>query len=218
MELSMIYEIIGYIASILVAISLLMTSILRLRLINIVGAIVFVIYGLLIGAYPVALVNFIIVLINLYQLYRLYNLKDQFSLLNVAADDPYLQRFLSYHHDDIQQVYPTFARADVTDEQADMIVFILRNMLPVGLFIAQYRQQGQALIQLDFVIRDYRDFKVGRYLYHDNANFFHQRQIKQLISYPGNALHQTYLERMGFKRDLTTSDRALYQLSIDDLA
>ena len=40
-------ELIGYLASFLVAISLLMVSIVKLRLINLAGSIVFIIYGFL---------------------------------------------------------------------------------------------------------------------------------------------------------------------------
>jgi len=64
----MIYEIIGYTASALVAISLMMSSIVKLRVINLIGAALFTLYGLLIGAYPVAVLNFSIVLIDLYYL------------------------------------------------------------------------------------------------------------------------------------------------------
>jgi hypothetical protein len=69
MDFLSVYEIIGYIASILVAVSLMMSSILKLRVINLIGAACFTVYGLLIDAYPVAVVNFIIVLIDLYYLY-----------------------------------------------------------------------------------------------------------------------------------------------------
>ena len=68
MDSSMIYEIIGYSASALVAISLMMRSIVKLRVINLIGAALFSLYGLLIGAYPVAVLNFTIVLIDLYYL------------------------------------------------------------------------------------------------------------------------------------------------------
>ena len=71
MDLSFAYEIIGYFASVLVAISLMMSSILKLRVINLLGAALFTLYGLLIGAYPVAVMNFFIVLIDLYYLREL---------------------------------------------------------------------------------------------------------------------------------------------------
>lgn len=64
-------EWIGYLASILIVISLMMTNI--LRIINTIGCVTFVVYGLLVGAYPVALSNFAIILINMYNLYKLKN-------------------------------------------------------------------------------------------------------------------------------------------------
>jgi len=63
-------EWIGYLASILI--TMFMKEIFKLRFINLMGCILFVIYGLIIGAYPVAIANAIIVFINLYYLYKLF--------------------------------------------------------------------------------------------------------------------------------------------------
>lgn len=68
-------EWVGYAASIMIAISLLMTDVIKLRLLNTVGCLLFVIYGFIVGAYPVAVANLAIILINLYHLYKLYNAK-----------------------------------------------------------------------------------------------------------------------------------------------
>lgn len=67
---STLIEWIGYLASILITISMFMKEIFKLRFINLMGCILFVIYGLIIGAYPVAIANAIIVFINLYYLYK----------------------------------------------------------------------------------------------------------------------------------------------------
>jgi len=64
-------EWIGYAASIVIAISLTMTAIVPLRIINSIGCLLFVVYGLYLKAYPVALANGVIVLINIYNLYKL---------------------------------------------------------------------------------------------------------------------------------------------------
>ena len=64
-------EWIGYAASIVIAISLTMTAIVPLRIINSIGCLLFVVYGLYLEAYPVALANAVIVLINIYNLYKL---------------------------------------------------------------------------------------------------------------------------------------------------
>jgi hypothetical protein len=64
-------EWIGYAASITVVISLTMTAIVKLRIINSIGCLLFVVYGLYVKAYPVALANAVIVLINIHNLYKL---------------------------------------------------------------------------------------------------------------------------------------------------
>ncbi len=62
------FETLGYVASIFVAASLTMRSLTRLRVINLVGSLLFTAYGLIISAYPVAVVNAFIVLVNVYYL------------------------------------------------------------------------------------------------------------------------------------------------------
>ncbi|EJP28390.1 bacterial inner membrane domain protein [Haemophilus sputorum HK 2154] len=64
-------ELLGYIATFLVAVSFLCKSMTRLRAINALGATLFVIYSLIISAYPVALLNAFLVCVNLYQLWLL---------------------------------------------------------------------------------------------------------------------------------------------------
>lgn len=59
-------EILGYVATIIVAISFLMKDVLKLRCVNSIGCLCFVLYGVLIGAIPVALLNGLIVAINAY--------------------------------------------------------------------------------------------------------------------------------------------------------
>ena len=62
-------ELLGYLATFFVAVSFL--SIVHLRVVNAIGAILFVIYSLIIKSYPVALLNAFLFFVNLYQLYRL---------------------------------------------------------------------------------------------------------------------------------------------------
>ncbi len=69
---AMNWEWVGYLASLLVAISLMMANIKKLRWWNLIGSALFVVYGVAITAYPVALVNLFIVLINIYYLTKIY--------------------------------------------------------------------------------------------------------------------------------------------------
>ncbi len=65
------YDILGYLASAFVVVSLLTSNIKHLRYLNMIGCILFVIYGVLISAYPVAIMNAIAFLINIYHLRKL---------------------------------------------------------------------------------------------------------------------------------------------------
>ena len=68
-------EWVGYAASIMIAISLIMTDIVKLRIINTIGCILFAIYGFTVKAYPVAIINTFIVFVNAYYLYKFYKEK-----------------------------------------------------------------------------------------------------------------------------------------------
>lgn len=194
MELSFLYELIGYAGSILVAVSLMMKSLVRLRLINLVGAIIFVIYGLLIGAIPVVFLNGLILSINIYNLWQMWRQKDYFTLMEVAADSAYLRHFLEFYRRKILEIFPTYLFKPKADQ---VVVFVLRNMVPVGVLIV--KPDGEAAqIFLDFVIPGYRDFRAGKFLFEESADFFRQKGIKRLVSDPGAARHVVYLRRMGF--------------------
>jgi len=55
---------------VVVIISMLQKNVEKLRIINTISCIMFVIYGFLIGAYPVIVLNSIVILINLYKLFK----------------------------------------------------------------------------------------------------------------------------------------------------
>ncbi|PIE45015.1 MAG: uroporphyrinogen decarboxylase [Gammaproteobacteria bacterium] len=67
----MFQEIIGYLASAFIVSSLLMGNMRRLRYVNMVGCVLFVIYGLILPAYPVAIMNAVAALINFIHLIKL---------------------------------------------------------------------------------------------------------------------------------------------------
>ena len=69
-------EMIGYLGSILVLVSMLMSSVVKLRVINTIGSGIFAAYALMIHSYPTALMNGALVGINIYNLVKL-NQRDQ---------------------------------------------------------------------------------------------------------------------------------------------
>lgn len=60
----MFVELIGYLASIVILIGFTFKGESKIRTINMIGSLLFIVYGLLIKAYPVALLNALTILVN----------------------------------------------------------------------------------------------------------------------------------------------------------
>lgn len=63
-------EIFGYLGTALVLLSMMMTSINKLRILNITGSVISMIYSSVVSAWPVAFLNFGMIIINVVQLVR----------------------------------------------------------------------------------------------------------------------------------------------------
>ena len=61
-------EIFGYMGTALILISMMMTSVTKLRCINIAGSLISMIYAIIVGAYPVVFLNAGLIIINALQL------------------------------------------------------------------------------------------------------------------------------------------------------
>ena len=194
-------DIIGYSGSFLIALSLSMKSISRLRRINLIGASTFAVYGLLVQAYPVFVLNGFISAVDIYYLLQMRKQKDYFELLPIRTNEsPFLLRFLEYHANDIKYFFPEF-KFDARKNY--LIAFVLRNLLPVSLFIAEKKESETLQICLDFSIPAYRDRQNAHYLYHRDQEFFKDLNYRFLITYSDVAAHQKYLIKLGFQKDVS---------------
>ncbi len=63
-------EIFGYLGTALVMLSMMMTSMKRLRIFNMAGSVISAIYAIAMNTWPVVLLNLGLILINLFQLVR----------------------------------------------------------------------------------------------------------------------------------------------------
>ena len=211
METTLIYELIGYLASILVAISLMMSAIVKLRIVNMIGAFTFSVYGILIGSIPVAAMNGFIVLINIYYLVQIYKDKDFFRLLRIHGESEYLKEFLNFHRESIHTFQPDFT----VSKNHNFTLFVLRNMIPAGLVLGNLDENGKLAIDLDYVIPDYRDFKIGNYLFNDKVDYFINQGVRTITTPAGSKAHNYYLEKVGFAR--STTDSGQYQQKLTEL-
>ncbi|MGO1368601.1 MAG: hypothetical protein ACTHVE_00265 [Senegalia sp. (in: firmicutes)] len=190
-------EWIGYLASFTVLISLLMSSLVKLRWINLVGSSIFVIYGVLIKAYPVAIMNLGIVLIDIYYLHKMYTSKDYFKFLPITLKSDYFNYFLDFYKEDILNYFPT-TKFDL--DNAVVNIYILRNMIPASVFVASKYDENTLKIELDYAIPEYRDFKIGNYLFEEKKQYFLDKGYNRFISISQNKKHDNYLNAMGFTK------------------
>jgi hypothetical protein len=206
MDSNLTVEIVGYVASGLIIFSILQKSILRLRLVGLAGAVVFLIYAISIGAYPIAVLNVIAAGIHIWYLRKLITRKGEvFRILHVFPESRYLLDFLDFHRNEIQGHFqPDF----VYEPDANQVTaFVLRDMVPAGLFIGQQRDDGTFQVHLDFVIPQYRDFKIGKFVYSYDSELLSGIDPSTVWAEACNRDHAKYLTRMGFTECPSTPGR-----------
>ena len=192
--LTRMIEVVGYLGSALVVTSLLMTRILRLRVISLMGAAAFLAYGVLIGSVPIIITNIVIVIINVTYLWRATQIKEWFSLLEVRPESKYLEEFLQFHHEDILVYQPDW-NGEVAD--SDLTVLVLRDMQPAMAIVGAVTNASMEL-RLDYAIPRFRDYRMGRFLHDSNAEFFVERNITTITASGQTKKHVRYLRKMGF--------------------
>lgn len=200
-------QLLGYAASALIVTSMLMRSIVRLRMINLLGAATFAVYGFLIGAYPVGVLNLLTTTINIVQLVRLQRRKEIFRVIEISQDSPYLRYFLDFQAEDIRRFFPKFHY-----ERADngIVLLVLRDLIPAGMLLGRI-DDATLTVDLDYVVPQYRDLKVGRYLFIDEAEFFRRRGVTRIVSFADTEAHAEYLRRIGFQ---AAGDGRTFRLSV----
>ena len=189
-------ELVGYVASALVVASLAMTSVVRLRAISLAGSLAFLAYGLLIGSIPIVATNVAIVCLNAWFLWRELGGGRDLGAIIVPPDSPFLLDFLHHHEEDIRNFQPEYDPA----VQAGFAIVLTRDGLPAGVVLGE--RDGDVLdITLDYVLRAYRDSRLGRWLYGPGARVLRPAGITRLTAAAALESHSSYLVRVGFVRD-----------------
>jgi len=185
----------GYTASAIIALSMTMSSIVKFRWINLVGALIFSTYGFFIDAIPVMALNGFIATVDIFYLYRIYSKKELFSTLEVRGDNKYLLKFLDFHNNEIQKFFPGFS---YNPEKNTISFFVLRNMNVAGIFLA-HREDGHTLkVGLDYVVPQYRDYKNGHFIYHRLRDRFLKDGFEKVVVRSNIRRHSKYLKKLGF--------------------
>jgi len=209
----MYIEALGYLASILILISLIMSSTKKLRWINLFGSLSFVAYAVLTETYPVAVLNFFTALANIYYLYKIYTNQAYFNILKIQKNNEYIEYFIDHNREDLKKFHQDI-KIDFRD--AEYSFYILRDIMPVGVFVANPYDENTLKVELDYVIPSYRDFKAGKYIYDKNKEIFLDKGYQKLITFSDNLSHDKYLVKMGFEKIDESDQNRTYLLKLND--
>lgn len=191
--MDIVYEIIGYAGTALVLTSMMMTSVVKLRIINAAGSLASLIYAIAIGSWPVVFLNASLLVINIAQLIRLNRVKVTFNHKQIGAQEMALQHFLSCYEKDIRIYFPDF---EPTIPPHAQVHVVYREAAPVGVLIG-IRNEEQLEVILDYATPQYRDCSIAAYLFQR----LKELGVKTVIAESETKAHITYLHKMGFVGD-----------------
>ena len=182
-----------------------MSNIKTLRIINLIGALIFTVYGVIIQSYPVIALDSFIVITDIYYLFKMTSQKDYFNINDTLTPDVFfVSKFLEYYKEDIRNFFPTFEMSTINNPK---IILISRNLNPVGMFIYEEKKEEKTIkIHLDYAIAKYRDLK--------NSSFVFSQKSKELIENGFTTFevisptpqHKKYLKKIGFQ----SSEKNIY--------
>lgn len=187
-------EMIGYLGSALVVVSMLMSSVVKLRVINTIGSGIFAAYALMIHSYPTALMNGFLIGINVYNLVKLTQKNRSYDLVEGTQGEGLLRYLLDYYREDIRTYFPDFS----ADSGADRVYIVCCNGEPAGVLLGTDNGQGTLQVLLDYSTPTYRDCSIGAYLYSKLPS-----KGVHTLAFAGKETkdHAAYLTKMGFVKE-----------------
>lgn len=196
------WEVIGWIGTALVVISMLQTRITRLRLINLVGCVVTVVYAAALGLFPVLALNVVLALIQVWNLWKLWHTRHDPSVYRavaVAPDSELVAHFVAQHAEDMQAVFPHFvaptsgAAGSGAERTPDVGFVVIHGDTLAGLVLAR-REGDVAVLDVDYVIPTYRDLTPGEFVFH-RSGVWDRLGVRRVRSTPDGP---DYYEKVGF--------------------
>ncbi len=193
MPVETLVELFGYLGSTMVVVSMLMSSVIKLRVINTVGSVISGTYALIIGSFPLALMNICLVIINVYNLRKLLVTKQQYDLVKCGADDAVVDYFLTHYAQDILLYFPQLCE---DARRMDAVYMVLCNADPAGVLLAREGGNGIMEAVVEYTTPKYRDCSVGKFLYAALA----AEGVREIVVHKTSEKHKAYLNKMGYER------------------
>jgi hypothetical protein len=169
---------IGYAASLCLIIALLVNHDLKFRWFTALGNIFFICYALFLFAIPVLITNSILLSINIYYLLKIYRKKESFDLAEFSSEEKLPKKYLQFYKEDIADYFPAFREQQLNN---NLNFVVTRDLAVANIFSARVSPNGDALVDLNYTIQKFRDYKVGSYIFEKEKDFLHSKGVKRIV-------------------------------------
>lgn len=190
--MDLLIEIFGYVGSVLVVVSMLMSSVVKLRVINLIGSVISGAYALIIGSFPLALMNACLIVINLWNLKKLIFVKLNYDLVVCGTGDAALAHFLDHYSQDIQVYFPGFRYSAA---KVDTAYLVFCEAEPAGVLLGNREEDGTIRVALDYTTPTYRDCSIGKFMF----SVLPGEGVNRLATARPSEKHRPYLEKVGYE-------------------
>jgi hypothetical protein len=192
-------DVIGWAGSALLVWSLLQARILRLRLLNLLGCLVLVVFNGTLRVWPMVGLNVVLAAINLWYLRSLLATRHDeraYQVVEVGTGDEFLAHVLRVHAADIARFNPRFRAGDGGPDRSAFLV--LHGDEVVGVVLIRAAAPDVAQVELDYVTQRFRDFTPGEFVYR-RSRLLTDRGFRRVVTPPG--MVAPYYGRLGFRRE-----------------
>lgn len=194
--MSLNIDLLGYVASFIILVSLTMKSLVKLRWINAIGSVLFVAFAVLTRSYPTIVMNCGIVLIDLAFVWRLTRRRTDYALVKAERGSAYLDYFYKKHRKEIDSIFGEGA----FEESKGFSYFVCDGEI-AGIFGWRENTPTECQILIDFVTPRYRDTKIGSWFFERQLPAFREKGYLRFVYRDVGKEHWKYLERIGFKHE-----------------
>lgn len=138
MNISLMIDILGYIASVLILLSFMMSNPIKLRIIAFIGAASFSVYGFLIHSYPTAIMNASVTIVNIYYLVKIFSSPQKYSACKASTNDDLVKNFLNLNLSKIKNIYKEF---DINSNNFDISYILMCNSSIGGIVLGNKKEE-----------------------------------------------------------------------------
>ncbi len=190
----------GWSGSALLVFSLMQQRVLRFRVLNLAAGVALLVFNALIEVWPMVGLNAVTSAINVWFLVRLLGQRHDdhvFEVLEVGADDTYLQHVLRTHQRDIVRFQPDFDGRP--DPAHDHVFLVLRGDETVGVVVVRRDRATSPTCASTTSPRRFRDFTPGEFVWR-RSDVAARARLPPGPS-PRRSMVGAYYDHLGFRRE-----------------